>query len=84
MSKKKKAVWNYLRVFWYRRQFRYVNRRAYRAYAGFTKKSRTLKKVLQKIITGGIVSVMLFLAAAGATALTQSGIRNQLLQLFTK
>ncbi len=84
MSKKKKAVWNYLRVFLYRRQLRHVNRQAYRMYAGFTKKGRTLRKVLQRITTGVIVSVVIFLAAAGATALSQPGIRNQLLQLFTE
>lgn len=82
MSERKKAVSMRLRAFWYRRQLVHVKRRAYRTHSRFWHSCRIFGKMLQKIMTGGIVSLLLFLAAVGTVTLIHPVMRQLLLQFF--
>ena len=83
MSEKRKAVSMRLRAFRYRRQLWRVTRRAFRMHGRLWHNCRIFGKILQKIMTGGIVSLFLFLAAVGAVTLIHPVMRELLLQFFS-
>ena len=82
MSERKKAVSMRLRAFWYHRQLALIKRRYYRTHSWLWHSCRRILKLLRMIMTGGIVSLFLFLAAVGTVTLFHPVMRQLLLQFF--
>lgn len=82
MSERKKAVSMRLRAFWYRRQLALIKRKYYRTHSWLWHSCRRIFRLLQMIMTGGIVSLFLFLAAVGTVTLIHPVMRQLLLQFF--
>ena len=78
----KMAVSMRLRAFWYHRQLALIKRRYYRTHSWLWHSCRRILKLLRMIMTGGIVSLFLFLAAVGTVTLIHPVMRQLLLQFF--